>query len=342
MNIKQLLIAVCFSLIACAVHAEQKLNFKLCGFTETVFIVPDAELAAQFYVSNAGWEIKNKAPVDKKLKQLWQLPEKARIKQILVGNIGEERGYVRLIEIQNVAQKAIRANTQSWDTGGIFDVNVRVTDMAKKSAELQQSGWFSTTPPQQFTFGPFVVKEWITKDVNGVAFALIERLQPTLEGWPNLKAFSRVFNSTQVVKDVAVSRHFYEKILGFKPYLEHKGASKVAGPNILGLPHNLTTQIERSVYILHPEGKNEGSVEVLQFHGATGEDRSHLASPPNLGIVTLRFPTNNLKALHTHLQNNQVEIVSKTQLDLPPYGLVDMLAIRTPDNTWLEFYQKIN
>ena len=213
--------------------------------------------------------------------------------------------------------------------------------MSDKFSQLQKLGWSSATDPVQFTFGPFVVKEWIVKNEDGIAFALIERIKPTLEGWPNLKEFSRVFNSTQVVQDIDKSLHFYQNILGFKTYLKHKGASKVAGPNVLGLPHNIATQVERSVYILHPEGINEGSVELLQFHGATGRDVSDLARPPNIGIATLRFPVNNLEKLNTLLQKNNIKIESRTKMRLLPYGLVDILAIKTPDNTWLEFFQEV-
>ena len=142
-----------------------------------------------------------------------------------------------------------------------------------------------------------------------------------------------------MVNNIDTSLAFYRDVLGFQVYLEHKGASKEAGPNVLGLPFNLTTEIPRSVYILHPQKLNEGSVELLQFHGAQGKNVSALAAPPNLGIVTLRFPVDNLPALKAHLIKNDVEIVSQAYLNLPPYGQVDMLAIKTPDQTWIEFYQ---
>lgn len=327
-----------FLLCLLLVGMAQANDFKVGGFSETVFIVSDLDSATTFYQRYAGWEVRDESPVDDKLKQLWQLPDKASVTQRLLANKGTNTGFVRLIQITGVAQQQIRSNTQSWDTGGVFDVNVRVADMDSKFQQLQLAGWQSGSDPVGFTFGPFEVKEWITRGHDGVSFALIERIKPTLEGWPHLKDFSRVFNSTQVVKNIKQSLPFYQDILGFQIYLEHKGASKHAGPNVLGLPHNLTTQIPRSVYILHPDKLNEGSVELLQFHGAEGRDVSHLAKPPNLGIVTLRFPVTNLQKLKKTFEKHNVEIVSQTTMQLPPYGIVDMLAIRSPDNTWLEFY----
>ncbi len=67
--------------------------------------------------------------------------------------------------------------------------------------------------------------------------------QPTLEGWPNLRQMSHIFNSTQVVRDFEASFAFYTETLGCQPYIEHEGASKEPGPNVLGLTHNLTTEI---------------------------------------------------------------------------------------------------
>lgn len=323
-------------------------EFHLNGFSETVIIVSELETTTNFLKEVAGWHIieqdqmqgKIQSQANNKLSNLWQLPDSAKIKQRLMSNKGATTGFIRLIQIEGVKQQRIRSNTQSWDVGGIFDINVRVKDMDKKFEQLQKLGWTSATNPIQFTFGPFVVKEWIVKNADGVAFALIERLKPELEGWPNLKEFSRVFNSTQVVNNIEKSLDFYQNVLGFKTYLEHRGASKTEGPNVLGLPHNISTQVERSVYILHPQGKNEGSVELLQFHGATGRDVSSLAKPPNIGIATLRFEVNDLDKLLNVLQKKQIKIQNRVEMNLPPYGLVDILAIRTPDNTWLEFYQK--
>lgn len=320
------------------VGSAQARDFTIGGFSETVFIVSDLDEATSFYQTYAGWEVRDDSPVDEKLKQLWKLPAKVNIEQRLMANKGTTTGFVRLVQISGIAQQQIRSNTQSWDIGGIFDVNVRVADMDSKFQQLQLIGWQGDSDPVGFTFGPFEVKEWITRGHDGVSFALIERIKPTLEGWPHLKEFSRVFNSTQVVKDIDKSLIFYRDVLGFQMYLEHKGAGKTAGANVLGLPYNLTTEIPRSVFILHPDKLNEGSVELLQFHGADGKDVSHLAKPPNLGIVTLRFPVTNLLELKKTFEKHNVEIISETTLQLPPYGIVDMLAIRTPDNTWLEFY----
>ena len=45
--------------------------------------------------------------------------------------------------------------------------------------------------------------------------------------------------------------------------MHHEGVSEPPGHNTLGLPLNLAMEFPREVYILHPEKRNEGSVELL-------------------------------------------------------------------------------
>ena len=37
--------------------------------------------------------------------------------------------------------RQIRSSAQTWDTGGIFDVNVRVLDIHAKFQQLRERGW---------------------------------------------------------------------------------------------------------------------------------------------------------------------------------------------------------
>lgn len=262
--------------------------------------------------------------------------------QVLMRNSGTTSGYIRFLQFEDVEQQHIRPDAQSWDTGGIFDINVRVADMASKYSELQAAGWYGLSRPSHFKFGKFEVKEWIARGRDGLTIAFIERIKPELEGWPHLVDFSRTFNSTQVVKNVAESRRFYEDVLGFNEYMYHKGSSKSEGSNVLGLPHNLTDDIVREVVILHPQGINEGSVELLQFHGAVGSDYGDRVVAPNLGIYSLRFPVDNIEAMAAHLIDNDVKITARAEnILVKPYGRVRLLSLKTPDGTPLEFYQAI-
>ena len=344
MRIK-LLTALCIlATFSCHANEEavEKPPFRLSGWREVIVSVSDLAQHTLFFQQLAGWEQRYNGRLNRKQLSGWNLGQNAQGTEILVANKGSNTGYIRLVQFHDVEQQQIRSNDQSWDSGGILDINVRVTDMQKKFKQLQAQDWQADSDPVSFEFGPFSVTEWITRGPDGLSFALIERHKPALEGWPNLKELSRAFNSTQVVADMEPSRHFYMDVLGFKKYLYHKGASKNPSPNVLGIPINLSTEIKREVWVLHPQGINEGSVELLAFEGLQGRDFYDSSNPPNLGNLMLRFPVRGIGALATHLALNGIALENPiSTLEMPPYGKVKRFAVRAPNGTWLEFFEEV-
>ncbi|MEM1261736.1 MAG: VOC family protein [Pseudomonadota bacterium] len=313
------------------------------GYQEAVFSVSSLATYQELLTEVAGWQEIAAGAVPREQLNAWNLAEAVTAEFAVFANPGTERGFIRLIDFDNTPQQRIRSGAQSWDTGGWFDVNSRVLDMQTKFEQLQRRGWQSTSDPVTFSFGPFVVTEWLSRGPDGIVVAMIERVQPPLEGWPALREMSRLFNATQIVSDMPAAREFYERTLGFKPYLEHRGASKEEGPNVLGIPHNLADDIVRDVVILNPTGTNEGSVELLSYEGISGADFSARATPPNLGILMLRFPTSDIDGLHQHLVANDVTIeFVPTVVSAPPYGDVRLMAVRGPDGVWIEFFEPVD
>lgn len=308
------------------------------GFHEAVLVVQDRGAWKKIFGDFGTWEIVTEGPVDPKWLKLWGVEGTAS--HTLMRNPGTERGYVRLIEFDGVDADVIRPNDQPWDAGGVFDLNFRVWNMVEARKQLMDQGWSSMSDPIEFTFGPFRVKEWIPRGPDSVRFAVSERVTPKLEGYPLLKRVSRSFNSTMVVADMPEARTFWQDVLGFKPYLEHKAPSKEAGPNVLGLPHNLATEIVREVYILHPEGTNEGSIELLSYDGATGHDFSSRTQMPNRGIARLRFPVSGIDAWIEKLENAGVAIHAEVRgAPLTGVGSVNVIAIEAPGGSMIELYE---
>jgi len=331
---RQWFLLVLLAALAGTVQSDDQ-EFTINGWNEVVVSVRDIDSYNQFFLDIAQWQVDSEGQISREQLDAWQLPKNARAKFKTFVNPGSGSGFIKLVQFSGVEQVPMRPDSQSWDTGGIFDINVRVRDLDKMAARMRAIGWQARAPVTMFTFGPFKVKEWIVHSPDGLAIAMVERIEPELEGWPNLKSVSRTFNSTQVIADMEKGLSFYEDILGFKRYLEHEGASKEEAPNVLGLPHNLTTQIPREVYILHPLGTNEGSVEILRFKGALGSDFSTLSEMPNIGLSTLRFPVQGINALAEHLKESGVSIVH-------PLMHVDnylSITIRSPEGAWLEFYE---
>lgn len=318
-------------------------NPNIGGFSEAVVSVSEFDVHLAFYRGVAGWEIVERRDVDPRFNDFWSIPDAGPIQQLLLRNPGTDRGYVRLLRFPHRDRQRIRSNDQVWDTGGIFDLNLRVADMSAVVTELQELHWQATADPLEFTFGRFRVKEWIVRGPDDVRYALIERVEPPLVDWPHLDKISRAFNSTQIVRDIDAARSFYVDKLGFGVYLESSRPSPEAGPNVLGLPHNLAAEISRRVYVVHPQQTNDGSIEILQFDGATGTDFAARARPPNIGALALRFPVRDMGPLLERFGDADIPIVAGPEkLRLPPYGDVRIVAIRSPDGAWLEFFQRLD
>ncbi len=317
-------------------------DYQLKGFQEVVFSVVNIEEATKLYQQVAGWDVLYKGDVSSAQLSAWQVADTAKAKEIVLHNPGDVSGFLRLVQFSNVPQQQIRSSAQPWDTGGIFDVNVRVTNMRKSFHSLQSRGWNAYHDPVAFTFGKFHVEEVLIRGHDGVVLAMIQRHVPPLEGYPNLKKLSHIFNATQIVSDIEESLNFYTNGLGFKIYMQHRGASSEEGENVLSLPYNFTDKYERSVYILHPQGTNFGSIEILQFHGIEGKDHTAFAIPPNLGILMHRFPVSNIEIFSKKIQERGIVIKQPiVQLDLQPYGTVKSLAIQAPGGAWLEFVELV-
>ena len=315
--------------------------FRIGGWREVVVSVSDLGTHEALFQAVGGWELRAGGSMDPAQLAMWGIPDRSA-EDRLMANPGTDTGMVRLVAIAG-SDRQIRPGSQSWDTGGWFDINLRVRDLEQKRAELLRRGWQANSDPVTFEFGPFEVTEWITRGPDGLAFALIQRHQPPLAGWPNLREFSRTFNATEVVADLPASVHFYTQILGFEEYLNHRGASTGSGHNVLGLPLNLAREVVRDVRVLHPQGTNEGSVELLAFEGLEGRDFSAQAVPPNLGILMLRFPVQGLDALAAHLDRAGVALTAPiTAVHMPPYGRVRALALRSPSGSWLEFFELLD
>jgi hypothetical protein len=93
--------------------------------------------------------------------------------------------------------------------------------------------------------------------------------------------------------------------------------------------------------IVHPQGENLGSVELIGWDGAQpGRDFSERAHPPNLGAMALRFGVTDLAAHLGRLRDQGILPARPvTELLLEPYGRVRLAPVRSPDGVWLEFFE---
>lgn len=310
------------------------------GFQEVVFSITNLEAAIQFYQKVVGYEIIHQGKATPEQADFWQLPKATEIEEVILGNKGENKGYIRLVKFHNVEQEQIRSSGHPWETGAIYDINLRSKNLNARFKQFQENGWNGINDPVRYQFGPFDVSEVLMKGPDGIVIAMMERHTPPLEGFPNLKKLSHVFNSTHITKDAEAALDFFTNKLGWKIYMQAQSTGRGSVSNVLGFPHNVNPDLELPIYIVHPTGSNLGSLEFIQVKGLEGRDFADKAKPPNLGILMYRFPVSDALAYATELQEKGVVLtLPPTEMSLAPYGQVIIFAVQSPDGVWLEFME---
>lgn len=317
--------------------------FRIEGFSEAVLIVRDERPHLDCWLDNGGWIQRHHGDVDTELLARWGRPG-ATGHEWLLTHPDCTTGLVRLMRLSGAApQRDIRADDQCWDSGGIFDLNVRVLDLDGMAARMRALQWHGVAPPIAWDFGTLGVKEWLVRGPDNVRLALIERLHPPLQGFDHLRDFSQVFNSSQIVRDLPAAMDFYQRVLGFEVASRYESPGFAPGPNLFGAPPGLAAQIGLRLCIVHPQGKVEGSIELVAVPGTNGRDLSHDAGPPHFGMATLRFPVQGIEALARHIEAaGHMPALPVCTVTLTPHGPVRLLALRAPDGAWLEFFEPLS
>jgi hypothetical protein len=130
--------------------------------------------------------------------------------------------------------------------------------------------------------------------------------------------------------------------LGFKVALRTEITWKPPGANVFGLPYRIAMDTPVDVAIVQPRGVVLGCIELLAPGELMGRDFSGLASPPNLGVLMVRFPVEGLMDYANQLRAVGVPLLLEpTEISIAPYGKVNIMALRAPNGSWLEFYEAV-
>jgi catechol 2,3-dioxygenase-like lactoylglutathione lyase family enzyme len=308
------------------------------GWREALVVVSDVAPWIETLTTVGGWEVVHRGAADSALARLWSLPSGARTRQVLMGNIGADTGFIRLVEVTGADQKPIRPDDQAWETGGVSALDLRVVDIEATREALWRRGWRAPSDPVRYEAYPGVeVIQWAPSSPDGVRLSFIQRLAPPLTGWPELKRWSRVANAAMTVRDMAAAERFFGGALGLTPAgISH--AVGGAGPNVMGLPWSFARTLAIDIHGYRAGAGHDGSVELISMPAAQGRDFAAAARPPNLGLAGLRFFVPDAAALQARLAAVGVAPAAPLQIiDSPPDGRCRIFAVRAPDGAWLEF-----
>jgi catechol 2,3-dioxygenase-like lactoylglutathione lyase family enzyme len=201
-------------------------------------------------------------------------------------------------------------------------------------------GWWAESEPIRFTFGASDLRNVVLTGPHGINLAVYQRVSPSFTAF-SVGRISQAFNAMRMVKSRPEARAFYEQKLGFAVLFDSDREPPEPAPSNFGIPFNLTPQIKRAAAALQPmAGLETGRVEVMQIEGFTGADHSAHASPPNLGIISVRYPVTGLAAYRAQLAARGVAIAySADAVPVGGIGRTSLIAVRDPDGNITEFYE---
>lgn len=309
-------------------------------WTEAVVSVTNLNQASQLFRQVGGWTRTHQGAVARAEIDYWRLPSFARANFERWCAPGTATGCIRFVRFSNVSQRPIRLAARAWDTGGIFSIMVRSDNVPALFDAAIKQGWWAESEPIGFTFGQSDLRNVVLTGPHGINLAVYQRVAPPFTAFP-VGRISQAFNSMRMVKNRPAARAFYEQGLGFAVLFDSDREPAEPAPSNFGIPFNLTPQVKRAAAALQPSpGLESGRVEVMQIEGFSGKDLAAHAVPPNLGILSVRYPVTDLPAYRARLAARGITAAYVADAVLVGgLGRVNLFAVRDPDGNITEFYE---
>ncbi len=316
------------------------------GWLEAVISVSNAEPMRRFATEVAGWRVAHRGTMARDLERFYlgATSGGAPVREMVITDATATPGHLRLVAFARREARQIRWAAQPWDTGGLLSLMTRsnATDAVYRAA--QRLGWSAYNEPVvlELRDSGVTLTNVILRGPDGVNISVYERLAPRLPDEADLRRLRRPFNAMQTVRDIVRARDFYERVLGFELVNGGEFINERRGPNNFGMPADVVARHPIPFAIFGPRRDGPTQIEVVELRGMQGRDLAARAVPPNLGLLALRFPVRKLADTEQRLARAPWPLERPaTVATLAPYGRVRMLAVRSPDGTWLEFFETL-
>ena len=313
-------------------------------WSEAVVSVENIDKASALFKVAGDWRLTHQGKVARTELEYWKLPAKvsARFERWCAPQA--DTGCIRFVSFKGIEQRPIRLATRAWDTGGIYSFMVRSDNVPALFETAIKMGWWAESEPIRFTFGKSDLRNVVLTGPHGINLAVYERISPAFDAFP-VGRISQGFNSMRMVKSRIVARDFYAKLLGFQIVFDSSSEPAEPAQSNFGIPYNYTPQIKRAAAALQPVEGETGRVEVMQIDGFTGSDSAQYSSPPNLGIISVRYPVKGLWPYRKSLESKGVtaefsgDAVSIKGIGAK--GRAHIFAVRDPDGNLTEFFETL-
>jgi len=284
-------------------------------WSEVIVNVSDFSHATGMFVDIGGFEIRNQST-----------------EEMLLAAPGSDGGFVRLKRAPQRTPPARPASSRAWDKGCYFSLMMRAKKLETIIEDARPLGWTTLTEMAFLEFGPSKLHIVVLTHESGIRVQLYERLTtPVPEAFPPFERLSRPFNIMQMVEDRDTSYNFFQQKLGFdtffygRPYVSEKEEIMP-----LGIPKELTTKTPYKTGIVTPKsGLEWGRMEMIDIEDMPdGVDYSQQCNDKYTGIVAVRFPVENIEAVHKDLRARKVDFKRSGST----------IKVKTPDGSNIEFY----
>lgn len=307
-------------------------------WTEAVVSVRDIPAATRLFREVGGWRVTHRGAVDRSELDYWQLPPSARARFERLCAPQATTGCIRFVRFDGVPQRPVRLGARAWDTGGIYSIMVRTDNLPALFDAAIARGWWAESEPIRFTFGQSDLRNVVLVGPHGVNLAVYERVSPPFTAFP-VGRISQGFNSMRMVREKAAGRSFYRDVLGFGTLFDSNAEPATPAFSNFGIPFNLTPMIRRSAVAMQPSPGETGRIELMQIEGFTGRDLAAHAGPPNLGILSVRYPARDMAALQARFARAGVAPAYQAgSVRVTGIGTAAFVAVRDPDGNLTEFY----
>lgn len=313
------------------------------GLQEAVASVSDARRISEVFTAVGGWSVRKLADAPPAQWRAWRVPRRCtRIEQWLLRPARDDKGFVRLVKFHGVPQRVMRSSGRTWDTGGIFDVDVYSRDVSKTYRKLQTLGWSALGEPVDYRESYLHVRQVVASGPNGFMLAMIQRYSPPVTDVPAFENMSMIFNSTQMVASLDRALDFYTRVLGWTVNNRFDIRNQAEpGADVLGLPQPQADGAVRRLAMLRSPWENPAAVELIENQSMRGRDFSADCVAPNVGILCLRIPVADARAYAKQIQQRGGTLYTEPQrVPVAPYGTLESFSVRSPEGATLEFYTK--
>lgn len=319
-------------------HAGVAADHGVAPWSEAVVGVAAFKPLTDLLAQEGNWKLSSAGKVDRAELDFWNLPAKASAAFERWCAPQASSGCIRFVRFSGVAQRPVRLAARTWDPGGIYSLMVRSDNVPALFDAAIKAGWWAESEPVRFTFGASDLRNVVLTGPHGINIAVYQRVSPPFTAFP-VGRISHAFNSMRMVKDKDRARDFYRNNLGFELVFDSANEPPEPARSNFGIPLNYTPTIKRAAAALQPIPGETGRVEVMEMQGFTGTDQSAHASPPNLGVLLLRFPVRDLAAYRQSVEAKGTAIAyAANRVKITGLGTVDLFAVRDPDGNLTEFY----